>query len=160
MAHKGNPFPVLFRRDWNLNVNNNNNGWANRYIAKLFKGTTGFGTLATQFTYDCGPSKVTFVSQNTWESQVVHFGLFDFQVKLHADIAPGQSTYINRCELIEQHVGQIAEWRMIEDGTQVIGFFQTLTAADLYWDPAWFDSEPFLINSLIRPKTWSDGPPH
>jgi hypothetical protein len=95
-----------------------------------------------------------------WDSQVVHDGIFDWQVKLRADIVPGESKIQHRLQLWELHTGQIAEWQNVDDSPVVNDFFQTLTAKTLSFDPAWFDSYPFLENSTVRPKVWGDGPPH
>lgn len=160
MAHAGKLYPVLFRRDWNLNIETNRQGWANRYIFTPLDETTGFGTLIRGRRFDCGPATNSFVSLMTWTSQVEHIGIFDFQIALHADIIPGKSAYSVTFDIIEQHVGVIATVRRGTGPLLQPGFQQRLFDDTIYWDPHWYDSYPSLEHSRCGPKLWADGPPH
>lgn len=160
MSHKGKFYPVLFRRDWNVNLVTNRNGFANRYIFTERDSTTGFGVLIRGRKFDCGPATNRFVSEMHWLSQVISIGIFDFQVELKANFVAPWVGYDTTIDIIEQHVGVIATIRRYKKGDPVIGFAQRLFDSTEYWDPHWYDSYPALEQSTCVPKTWADGPPH
>lgn len=161
MAHKGKLFPVVFRRDWNLNVNNNNDGWPNRFLLNFLNLPTGFGSLAGQFTYDCGPGTVRFISEMRWVSDPIDFRIFTFHAEISVFI-PQPSYYNRRIRLYEDHVGLILELRNFPDGNKALGFFNSFANGVVFWDPTFFDAIPTstAINTVPRNKRWIDGPPH
>jgi hypothetical protein len=160
MAHKGNLYPVLFRRDWNLNVVSNNDGWPNRYIVRLFQFGQGFGTFAFPGVYQCGPATESPHGRMLWRSQVYMNAAFSFVVELSSDFGPRGQWYNKTGQLFELHVGVIATWRIDVEKTTEPGFGGSEHGATIFWDPAWWFSEPQLWASTYVPKLWADGPPH
>jgi hypothetical protein len=160
MAHKGQLYPVLFRRDWNLNLVTNKNGFANRYIFTPTDSTTGFGTLCRGQHFDCGPATNRFVSEMHWLSQVIRIGPLSFQVELHANINPDRQTYDTTIDIIVQEVGVIATIRRGFAYSTLCNFDRQQFDRTIYWDPHFYDSYPALENSICPPKFWFEGPPH
>jgi len=160
MSHKGSFYPVLFRRDWNLNVLTNDNGYANRYIVTLPQLGTGPAGIWSNSTWDCGPA--TLAPQNTmlWKADpALKFGVH-WWVEVDSLIQPS-STYRRRGRMMTAEFGVIAEWRNGSDGVFFPGFPPQAGGALIMWDPGFFDAAPStLIFTLIRPKIWSEGPPH
>jgi hypothetical protein len=160
MAHAGKFYPVIFRRDWNLNVISNQTGWANRYIVRLFTHTGGFGSAAYPFVYQCGPGVESPFGTMRWSSQVVHTLIFDFQVTLAADFGPTGAFYNKTGKLSELSVGTITSWRQGAEKPIDPGWPTPEGGTTIFWDPLWFDADPALWLSSIAPKRWADGPPH
>lgn len=160
MAHKGNPYPVGFRRDLNLNVNNNNVGWANRYIVTLTRLPPGPGHAMQGSVWDCGPEQLTPADTIFWVADPQIFGPTAFDVILSAPIDNGRS-YRRRIEIREAFVGTILRMEMINDpDPKHPGFplFQTWNV--LFRDPVFFTGNGFANQIQALPKVWSDGPPH
>lgn len=161
MPHAGKPAPVLFRRDWNLNVFNNNDGFSNRYIWRPKSFTTGFGTLIDAYTWDMGPATKILFSTMEWRSPVLPVGHFDFVTYLQVEIRPTGKGYEKTVNVDEQHVGNIYRGRI--DRLDAVYPKMSNFEADgvtLFWDPAWYDRDPQYYAGNFRRKFWVDGPPH
>lgn len=160
MAHKGNPYPVLFRRDWNLNVQRNNDGYANRYLCTLnFELVRGFGTLSSRFIYDCGPATFFPPNEMRWDSGVVNpAGFFSFRLVLRSFL--GTHGYNKRIDLIESTAGTIASWNRQLDGLAITNFEPTPDDRCLFFSPTFFDNSPPPHTAICPAKVWADGPPH
>ena len=161
MAHIGRLAPVLFRRDFNLNVENNNNGWARRCIIHWAQFPTGPAGIWSNSTWDCGPDLQTGLAEITWRSdQVLKFAIHwwsEFQIRI-----PDHTYYRRFLRLQTLELGLALEVELID---QVIRpdygriFFDNRRVT--FWDPAFFDQFPAgALISPVRPKLWADGPPH
>lgn len=160
MAHKGKLFAVAFRRDFNLNVENNNDGWGHRYL--LFLGDLGTGLAAFWKNTHWELPQVTspLVNSLLWESEhVLKFGLHwytQFQVTI-----TGGVQLIPLFRLVTEEFGLILEVTYAEQRRPVTSAATGINPQITYWDPAAFDQEPVgALGSTWRPKFWADGAPY
>lgn len=160
MAHVGALGPVIFRRDFNLNVNNNAGGFFRRYLATLHQLPAGVANIVNGFQFDCGPEAYPDSKTITWESPLLLVPIFAFKVKLIAQINNGKN-YFKGVELHQKNAGLIfaGHWPRLEDlqGPN-FPFFTTLQLD--FWNTDWFDSAPVNVTCEAPGKTWNDGPPH
>lgn len=160
MAHKGRLYPVGFRRDLNLNVDNNNVGWANRYLVRLDRLPPGIGHALEGSDWDCGPQQVTPGETIFWVADPDIFAPFSYDVIISAPIDGGVS-YRRRCEIREAFSGTILRLEMINDPTPVTPGFPVLqTWRVVFRDPFFFTADGFALQVNAIPKRWADGPPH
>lgn len=160
MAHKGKFYPVLLRRDWNLNVQTNRVGFANRYILTPKYGVTGFGTLPAARIWDVGPADDSVFGTMRWASPSLNIGPFTFHFIVISTIDPGGATYTSTIQEYEDHVGLILTAEIGPPGTHGVNFAFLTPSAVIYFDPTFFDGKPFMDLFKIRQKLWSDGVPH
>lgn len=160
MAHVGQFFPVLFRRDFNLNVLTNRAGFARRYIATSNFVATGIGAILSGQQFDCGPDTQFDPRTIIWESDLMRLGLFFYRCTLLAQITT-DSTYIKQTIYNVQGHGDILilQWQL-QDFLRSPGFGLDFTGRILFFSPDWFDSFSSQPSCDAAPKLWSDGPPH
>ena len=152
MAHKGKLGKVLFRRDWNLNRDTNNSGFFNRYLLTPKYRTTGFGTLAAKFIYDCGPARESPFGTMRWISESRLVGPFSFHFEVTCDFGPGGWFYNKTMHQFEDHVGEILTQTIGFEGQIHPGFFFEPPSAIIFIDPTFFEPAPFPSDCFIRPK--------
>jgi len=151
---------VLFRRDFNLNVVTNSQGFAHRYIVHLaFPFNSGPGTILDKTRWDCGPDTFVPPAEERWESEVSRFLIFHFFVRVQLFMRT-DSTYNKRVQIWETTSGLILEWRTQTDGGLIMNFPTTAGASVTFFNPAYFDHQPIATQLTVDPKFWSDGPPH
>jgi hypothetical protein len=160
MAHKGNPYKVLYRRDWNLNVTTNRVGWGNYYYCRTVAFGTGFGTFVRDQIWECGSALTAPGNVQLWASDPRFIMGFQFHVEITVGFETDQASYRKRGKLFEDHYGVICIWRIGSDGTRTPGFDWQFGGTTLFADPAWFDSDPFMSVSPITVKKWTDPAPH
>lgn len=161
MAHKGKTWPVLFRRDLNLNVETNDDGWSNRVIVTYPVLPTGFAGFWSLSHWDCGPGGFLPPNLIEWKSELaLKFGLHWF-TRLEVAINNGiDYTRILTLNTIE--FGVTAKWLiLLNHWMQPTWQTPFVPTTLLVYDPAFFDTPPNDMFGLgIRPKVWSEGPPH
>ena len=151
---------MLFRRDFNLNVQNNNIGFANRYTVHLaFPFNSGPGTILDKTHWDCGPGTFFLPAEMRWESDVSKFLIFHFFVRVQAFISGGQ-VFRRFGQVWETTSGLILEWRLSPDFWPNPNFVQSAFSVITFFNPAYFDHQPQPQPLTIDPKVWADGPPH
>lgn len=160
MAHIGKAGPYVFRRDFNLNVDNNALGWARRCIVHWGAFPTGPAGIWSNSTWDCGPDVFLAPDSLTFDSErVLKFGVHwfsQFSVQITA-----RDEYRRRIRLITVEFGTILEitYGLRRDPRYGPQSFEG--RAITVWDPDFFDQFPGgALESTFRPKLWSDGPPH
>jgi len=160
MAHKGRVWPLGFRRDLNLNLLNNNPGWANRYYVDLLRLPPGIGHALQGSRWDCGPEQVTPGETIFWASDPDIFGPFAYDVILSAPIDGGVS-FRKRIEIREAIGGTILRMEMADDThPKFPGFDFFATWNVIFRDPFFFTSSGFANSINATPKLWTDPPPH
>jgi hypothetical protein len=160
MAHVGITWPVVTRRDFNLNVNSNNVGWANRYKVTLniLPPVIGNGLQGTE--WECGPSGVSPIDRMFWASDPDLFGGFVFDVIITASIVDGQR-YIKRCQIREAVNGVILNLELANDPSPFFPVWPVFhTWKTIFRDPFFFTGDGFANQVNCLPKEWADGPPH
>jgi len=160
MAHKGVLWPVGFRRDLNLNVTNNNDGFANRYLVTLNILPPGPGHALVGSMWDCGPEQVTPADTIFWVADPQIFGLSSFDVILSATIIGG-TTYEKRIRIREAFSGTVLILQCNNDPAPSgpnFPFFANWTA--IFFDGFYFTSGGFANQINAAKKRWADGPPH
>ena len=160
MAHKGKLAPVLFRRDFNLNVFTNDDGWARRAIVHWAQLPTGPGGIWSNSTWDCGPDQVTAIDTVTWESDHVRkFGIVwwtQFVIQI-----PGNFDYNKWIRMQTDAFGLVLEITYERINFPRYGPSLSEPRAVTVWQPGIFDNFPAgALESTFRPKFWADGPPH
>jgi len=160
MAHKGKLFPVGPRRDLNLNVETNNDGFANRYLVTLTRLPPGIGNALQGFTWDCGPQGVDPIDRAFWQSEPEIFAAFAFDIILTAAIVGG-TTYTKRVQVREAISGVILILELANDpDPHLPEFAQLQTWRTVFRDPFFFTSDGFANQAEAVRKTWLAGPPH
>jgi len=160
MAHKGKAFPVLFRRDFNLNISNNNNGWKRRYLVSLTGLPAGPGGLINGFVFDCGPDSYPLVDRVSWQSLFEQFGLLFFSIQLTADIV--NNSYIRKVTIYAGFaLVPILRARVDPVSNPNLPFFPTAGIWTLeFYSTSFWTSPPTNVALTAFEKSWSDGPPH
>jgi hypothetical protein len=159
MAHKGQLGKVLFRRDFNLNVDNNNNGWGNRCIVHWDQFPTGPAGIWSKSTWDCGPPVQGPLDTLKWDSdQVRKFGILwytEFAIQITS-----RFEYRRWIRLFTVEFGLILEITYGLVRAPAYGPTLTTDRAITVWDPDFFDAFPAgALESTFRPKLYRDGPP-
>lgn len=161
MAHAGQVWKLAFRRDFNLNVDTNQGGWANRYIVglpQLGTGPAGFWSFSH---WDCGPGVDLAPASILWRSdKALKFGVhwwIEIELRLNPD-----STYTKLGRFQTLEFGLIAQWIHGPDHTRLPQWPPSLEGQLLFWDTGFFDEQPQALANLTtyRPKVWSEGEPH
>lgn len=159
MAHKGQLGKVLFRRDWNLNVFTNNDGWGNRTLVHWPAFPNGLASIWNNTTWDCGPATFTAPNKMTWESDHRHRLATDWFTQFQVEINPNDS-YTRYLRLITEQDGIILE--ITYGVTRVPAYGPTLQTDRKItsWNENFFDSFPATaLEATFRSKLYADGPP-
>lgn len=160
MAHIGKPGPVYFRRDFNINVFNNTSGWYKRTLATFFQLPPGSANTVNGVRWDCGPGQQADFKTINWVSALLATPVFQFQVKLIAQINDGLR-FFKGAELIQKNAGTIyaGHWPTNVD-LRFPHFDSTVPLILDFYNTEWFDAEPTSVFVECRGKRWDDGPPH
>lgn len=160
MAHVGRFYKVLFRRDWNLNISDNAQGHANRYIVTLPEHLgTGIGTIIEGTIWDCGPGRLSIRDTQLWQAPFIRRAALHWQVEIESIIQTPDNSYAKRLRINVAEVGTIAEVEIGTDGSRLVGFPEKRGTL-LSWDSDFFDGPPVVLGFLdIRTKNWADGLP-
>lgn len=160
MAHIGKPGPYAFRRDFNLNVDNNTFGFFRRVLAKFNNLPPGVANVLNGVTFDCGPDTYPQIPELSWESEFTGFIPAIAKLRLFVQINNGRN-YDRFLELSIKNVGIIlAQHRGRANFDLAPGWSQIAPWVTDFYDPAYFDNEPFNTDITIFNKRWDDGPPH
>jgi hypothetical protein len=154
MAHIGRYYPVNFRRDFNLNVLNNNRGWADTYRAETATLGQGIGAVINGVTFLCKPQPQAQLDELDWASDFKLLGLFFYKAELIVQIVKHNQFYCQLSYEVSGH-GVI----LVLDGIQQSGPYQPgfgyIGANVLYWSPDWFDFKPPCSTTIIE-LNWAD----
>jgi len=154
MAHKGNPYPVLLRRDWNLNVSVNWVGFPRRYI--LHFGHAGF--LTNTF-WDMGPDVLSAPRIMTWQSAPREKGPFVWQTEFNAQINADGQTYRKFFRVFDFNTAAVVlQWR-VEQSERAPGLSPWVPFLESE-NPIYFPQGVSLGEITCNPKLWTDGPPN
>jgi len=160
MAHKGKIYPVLFRRDFNLNIFDNDIGWARRYLAKTTFNATGKGRLLSDFVFDCGPDTYPVVNHIEWESDWYDIGLHTYRLTVTVQLVHG-SQYIRTLRYDEDVNGTVLDLQFAGEFPEDHPNFRPGELLSInYWDPTFFDRQPSFVQGFVPEKRWGDGEPH
>lgn len=160
MAHKGKLYPVAFRRDFNLNVQSNNDGWGNRELIHWGQFPTGPAGFWSNSNWDCGQAPQPFATALLWRSeQVRKFGILwwsEFQVTI-----TGNVRLLPQIRLQTVEFGMILEVSYDPQERPVTSAKTGINPVITFWDTGFFDEFPVgAEGSTWRWKFWADGPPH
>lgn len=157
--HVGAFGPLAFRKDFNLNIQNNVAGWYRRYLfqANLLPG--GIANAIAGHIFDCGPDQQANLNQLFWQSDYVHIGVARYRVELVTTINPDGKTYTNEGGLFVLNQGIIWHWQYVVATLGRPGFNVEGIPHTDFWSADWWDSEPQGRSIFTRAKFWSDGPP-
>lgn len=160
MAHVGKFWPVLFRRDFNLNLQNNALGWARRYLAFFTFNCLGTGQNLSGAGFDCGPDEYPDPLSMLWRSGFIRVGAELYELSLRATVVNGRkfkrtATYDNAL------AGKVLElqWFDPPEGDHP-NFPVGPEVKVVFWNLAFFDFEPQFPQAFVFEKRWKDGPPH
>lgn len=160
MAHVGKRYKVAFRRDFNLNVQTNRFGWANRYLVKLTVASNGPGLVLDESTWDAGPPILTAPNALVWKTPVQEFGFgLRYWIEVKTEIQGGTSFWKQGFVYSDNFNILVAHWQWEPRGGKQTGFLTTFGGSMLFWDDQHFFTNPFLDTSAIDEKQWSDGAP-
>lgn len=160
MAHKGKRWPVLYRRDMNLNVSNNSIGWARRYLTFITWTSSGPGQRLSGFEFDCGPDEYPAIDKIVWRSGFVSVGIDRWQLTLTSQIVGGKR--FKRTAVYELALyGRVLElFLFAATDPDHSGFLQAGQCRVDFWDDNFFDFAPVLPLAFPFEKRWTDGAPH
>lgn len=150
---------MIYRRDMNLNVDNNVSGWYKRQITRLFDIPPGVANTLNGVFWDVGPATYPDVHTIDWVSPLLATPIFQYKIHLFAQINDGK-TYFKGLEIIQKNAGIIyaGHWRNL--GEQWFPRFVSSQPLSLdFYDNDWFDSPPESLTVISRGKAWVDGPP-
>lgn len=159
MAHKGQLAPNLLRRDFNTNVETNNEGWSRRCIVHWDDLGTGLAAFWSKSTWDCGPDSYPAIDRALWKSDVVlKFGIH-WWTEFEITITPTSGAR-RRIRLQTQEQGIGLEITYALTLTPAYGPTLTTDRAITFWSTSLFDQFPVgALESTFRPKLYRDGPP-
>jgi hypothetical protein len=159
MAHAGALGPVIKRRDFNLNVTNNNAGWFNgwEWDFLLLPDGVGHGLLGKRiFSY---PARETAFNTLTWRgpASVIHARYWE--VGLDVTIPPSGESYQILWTLYEALTNIV--WKIDFTATAEDARLPRLTntPSTVYYNPLYFDVKPNALSVRGRSMLWDDYPP-
>ena len=156
MAHIGNFYPVLFRRDFNLNVNTNRIGWPRRWIL-----TFGQASFLSFSTWDLGPDIQSALASISWLSIKRTLGPFGWQVEFRVTIRPGGATYLLEWFVYDAATGAtVASWKNNRTDLDVPSTGSRDDVVLVSENPVYFPSGLAIGSVRTERKVWGDGPPH
>lgn len=161
MAHKGHFFPVAFRRDFNLNVQTNNDGFANRYLVTINDIDNNCIDPINGVVFECGPATLFNPPTMIWLSAKRVVGFNAYQLEMRATLVGLPQLYNWKMTLSAPNLPDtVATWRPQADNGQP--FWNTDGTQEVtYANPAFWSAFPRdLQDSDVQPKDWSFGPPH
>lgn len=157
MAHIGNLYKVLSRRDYNLNIATNRVGYANRYFVRLSTTVQGIGGVLAGTEWTTDPARLSIRDTMIWQTAFERIVGLDWRVQLES-IINADFTYTQLGQVALAGVGVVTEWDCTSDLPRR-PFFPTVGNHTIYYDPDVFASDPKLWQSFTRPWFWADGPP-
>lgn len=160
MAHVGVVYPVIFRRDFNLNVFANWVGWSKYYIFFFRFLPSGDANTLDNFQFTLGPETYPDSKSITWISPYYAVPVFQFKVEILVQINDGK-TYTKTGGLFSKTGGLIFSWTWSvanDEHRPNFPFNQPVTVT--YWNPEWFDYKPSGTLLICQPWEWVDGAPH
>lgn len=158
MAHIGRVWKLAKRRDFNLNVQTNNDGWADRYVGHIRFFAFGIGAVLNQVDFTCGPSFNSQVDELDWQSEFKRLALFFYKMELLVQIPNGKSFLRQISFNISGHgTILVAEWPTIYP-RDFPGFPIGRELTIKFWSEDWFDAEPKSMIANLAPVTWAAGP--
>jgi hypothetical protein len=158
MAHKGHFGPVIFRRDFNLNVQSNDAGWLDgwQWFFRLLPGGVAH-VLAGRFIASF-PAKLSSVNSLLWRGPPAVHGARFWEVGLEVTIPPTGDRYLNKWTLYEATVNvvwQIDYTAPLDDSRRPRLYGAPSTT---YYNPLYFDQKPNALEVFYRQMLWADYP--
>lgn len=143
MPHRGRPYPVAYRRDFNLGLQTNNTGWAQSYEVTLRNLGPGPGGGLAGKPFVCGPD--TFASPQSifWTSAPEI--MFGFVFVVEARIAITDGIHIDRNIFVIEAVNGVV-LHLIYDDAQ---FSKTAGFPDVLWHSV-FQDQFFFPTPITR----------
>jgi len=157
MAHIGKFYPVVFRRDLNLNIDNNSNGWPRWAHGVLNFTSSGFGQVVSGKVFVCGPESYPRNDTMQWVSGLYRYGLFFYRMELIVQITDGLNFFRQVIINVQGH-GDIlvVNWPHAGAFDESLWFFGIGGTVE-FWSPDWFDFEPPGVETEVRPLLWTEG---
>lgn len=158
MAHKGRFGPVAFRRDFNLNVDNNDYGWQDgwKFFFRILP-TGPAHALQGHYLYSKG---AFMAARNTerWLGAPRHLGFGNWNVQLDVTLVKKGSAYTINWTLLDNLATIV--WTI--DYTRVAGedtgCTLTPTPTTTFFNPLYFDVRPNALGVDAFPILWTDPP--
>jgi hypothetical protein len=161
MSHIGKNGPVAFRRDFNLNVVNNNQGFGRRYKGVWLGFPPGVANAVNGVPFEVGPDTYPTAFNIVWESDFFVAGFpQQYKVRLTVGILAGVNL-TKRLELIHIAGGTIFVGDFpIDNDARYPTFPQATALTVVFWNTNYFDFEPRQASCNLVFKLWSDPQPH
>lgn len=155
--HKGVFGPLAFRKDFNLNVDRNYNGWYNYYDVVFGGNFPGEAAPINGIPFRVGPSQNFDSHTLLWTMAFKQVALFFYMVELTAHINPDGETFTKEGTLIVSGHGTILAWHYVDFAG---GFHAPDFSRPVLYDfvsPDWFDVNPPQVLSSA-PVRWNTVP--
>ena len=159
MAHKGKIYPVLYRRDMNLNRPNNSVGWAKYYRTFFSFNSLGLGMFLSGLDFDCGPDTYPAIDTIVWQSKFKRHGAEFYQLTLTAKIVGGRG-FDRTARYDEVIAGKVLELKYprATDPDQS-GWLPGALCQVTFWNDNFFDFEPRFVQGFPFDLRWTEFPP-
>jgi len=159
MAHKGKIWPVLFRRDMNLNENNYALGWARYYRTFFSFNALGLGMFISGVDFDCGPDTYPAIDTIVWQSKFKRVGAEFYQLTLTVQIVGGKR-FKRTARYDEVIAGKVLEMDY-PPGTDPdhSGFLPGALCNVTFWNEFFFDFKPANVQGFPFELRWKEYPP-
>lgn len=142
MAHRGNRYRLAFRRDFNLNVNSNHLGWAERYSLHVVSLNPFGGHPLDNTDWVLGPMYELSPNLLTWDSDVQHRGGRDWQWRFTDTITAAASVHDRHVQLFSPPGNLAAEWLLLHNVRTDNTFIYGSAASLVYRNPAVLSFDP------------------
>lgn len=138
MAHKGLPWELEFRRDFNLNVQTYRGGIAKRYDILLSNFMGDLTPTLGGTSWRCGPSSMPLLDTLQFDSAAVSLGGFLYSLRLTIQVTGVPAGYVTRVHLLRAGPGIIWTTRIGHDGRTFGPVGDPTVNQIIYFDPAIF----------------------
>jgi len=160
MAHKGSIWPVLYRRDLNLNIQNNSIGWPRRFLGRLDFSVGGVGSIVAGKTFDCGPDFYSQINEIDWQSDFRQIGVAKYRMEILVQVVRNRE-YFRQVSIGVQNQGTILVCEQFDNfHPDHPGFNNGAEMKVVFFSTDWFDHQPPFLTGTFKEKRWTDGPPH
>jgi len=160
MAHSGKIWPVLFRRDMNLNTGPSYHlGWAKYYRTFFSFNALGLGMFLSGVDFDCGPDTYPLLGRIVWQSKFKRIGAEFYQLTLTVDIIGGKR-FKRTARYDEAIAGKVLEMDYpAATDPDHSDFLQGALCNVTFWNDNFFDFMPQHVQGFPFELRWAEYPP-
>lgn len=148
MAHRGKPWPLTFRRDFNLNVNTYRAGLAHDYLLQTHQFMFTDWPLLRNLDWHCGPATDAVLPRLIWRSEMRTISGHTWRFRLVGTLVGDPLQLFEPSWYLERDGSDVCAWLMA-DATSNSRFPPSgVQGRIIFFDPVVFPSGPGSIGLI------------